>query len=63
MRRMDKLVEAEIIPWEPGVLGIALRFASGHFIKYSVGNLKEANEELQRMGVDSRLFGRVGHAA
>jgi hypothetical protein len=60
---MDKLVEAEIIPWEPGVLGIALRFASGHSVKYAVGNLKEANEELLRMGVDSRLLRKEGHAA
>jgi hypothetical protein len=48
---------------EPGVLGIALKFASGHAIKYAVGNLKEANEELQRMGLDSRVTRSDGFAA
>jgi hypothetical protein len=60
---MDRLIEASLIPWEPGVLGIALKFASGHAIKYAVGNLKEANEELQRMGLDSRVTRSDGFAA
>jgi hypothetical protein len=60
---MDKLIEASLIPWEPGVLGIILTFASGHSIKYAVGNLKEANEELRRMGLAGRVVRSDGYAA
>jgi hypothetical protein len=51
---LDRLIDVSIIPWEPGCLGIALTFASGHVTKFAVGNLKEANDELERLATRLR---------
>lgn len=51
---LDRLIDVSIIPWEPGCLGIALKFASGHVTKFAVGNLKEANDELERLATPLR---------
>jgi hypothetical protein len=59
---LDRLVDARLIAWKPGVLGISLTFASGHESSYSVGNLKEANQELARLTANNRLQ-RRGFAA
>jgi hypothetical protein len=58
---LDRLIEAKIVPWKPGFLGISLRFASGHVTTYSVGDLRDANEELSRLTGNGRLAGR-GHS-
>lgn len=51
---LDRLIDVSIIPWEPGCLGIALTFASGHVTRFAVGNLKEANNELERLATRLR---------
>ena len=49
---MDRVVQAEILPWEPGCVGISLEWESGRISAYFVHDIDEAQREMERLNVD-----------
>ena len=54
--RKDRVVKAEIIPWEEKCVGVFLKWESGRDSAYFVGDLNEANEEMARLGVATEII-------
>ena len=48
----DRVVQAEILPFEPGCVGIELHWESGRLSAYTVVDIAEAEEELKRLEVN-----------
>jgi hypothetical protein len=48
----DRVLQAEIVPLEPGCVGLELRWESGRLSAYTVADVAEAETELRRLEVD-----------
>lgn len=51
----DRVILAEIIPWEPDCVGIALQWQSGRESAYFVSGFDEAMTEMVRLKVDPQV--------